>query len=199
MDENSWAELARLAHEAKAELETTEPTAVRDISACEDVVALAEGAAAGETWSGDPDVLAEWGAGALADRIGADAMWTGDPAVLAERLEGATAVAVAVHNARKPNEYTNLLLGGVDDTHIPFRNWFAGAAEGARHEALVTHEISDARRPQDAGRFFRAKAHRAQASGLSARDRCKAGPVSRGGTHRAPSARATRPAIRSSG
>ena len=53
MDENSWAELARLAHEAKAELETTEPTAVRDISACEDVVALAEGAAAGETWSGD--------------------------------------------------------------------------------------------------------------------------------------------------
>ena len=51
MDDNSWAELARLAREAKAELETENPTAVLDISACEDVVALAEGAALRDEWA----------------------------------------------------------------------------------------------------------------------------------------------------
>lgn len=142
MDQDSWAELARLAREAQTELETEHPTAVRDISACEDVLALAEGAALRDEWSIDPDILAEWGLGAPVDRISVDEMWTGDAAVLADRYEGATRVAVAVHNARKPNEPTNLLLGGVDDAAIRFRTWLAGAAKGVQREALVVPRFS---------------------------------------------------------
>ena len=142
MDDNNWAELARLAREAQAELETKNPTAVLDISACEQVVALAEGAALRDEWSIDPDILVEWGMEAPVDRTSVDEMWTGDPAVLADRYEGATRVAVAVHNARKPNEPTNLLLGGVDDATRVFITWFAGAAKGVQREGLVVPRFS---------------------------------------------------------
>ena len=142
MDDNSWAELARLAREAKAELETEHPTAVLDISACENVVALAAGAALKDEWSIDPEILAEWGLSAPVDRLRVDEMWTGDPAVLADRFEGATVVAVAVQNARNPNEPTNLLLGGVEYVAGTFMTWFAGAAKGVRREGLVMPRAS---------------------------------------------------------
>ena len=140
MDMESWAELARLARKAKAELETRHPRAVREIASCEDVVALAEGATMGDAWSDDSGTFAtfaEWTSGATADQIPADELWTGDPEVLAARYEGATAVAVAVHNTTRPNEAPDLLLGGVDDATRVFMTWFAGGGEGVQREGMV--------------------------------------------------------------
>ena len=138
MDQDSWAELARLAREAKAELETTQPGAVRDISACEDVVALAEGGAAGRARFVDTDRLADWHTGAVADGMVVSVASTADPDVLADELKRAMTVAVAVHNTSKPNKPTYLMLGGGDDTHTLFRSWLAGAAEGGQREGTRT-------------------------------------------------------------
>ena len=60
MDMESWAELARLAREAKAELEATEPEAEGEIGTCDEVIALAEARLLDGTWTADSDVLAEW-------------------------------------------------------------------------------------------------------------------------------------------
>ena len=105
MDMDSWATLARLAREAKAELEATEPGAKADINACEDVVARAEGAVMDGMWTGDPEVLAEW-------------------------LDRAKRVAVAVHNARKPEEHMHLPLDSADDPNKIIKEWLAAGPKG---------------------------------------------------------------------
>ena len=88
--------------------------------------------------------LADRDAGANA-KIPAHRVLAGDPDVLAEELEGATTVAVAVHNTSRPSSFTYLALGGVDDARALLGSWLAGAAEGARREAVVVHGITGIR------------------------------------------------------
>ena len=114
MDMDSWATLARLAEEAKAELEAAEPVPQAEVDACETVMALAGGAVMDGTWTSDPDVLGTW-------------------------LERAGRVAVAVCNGRELEECMYLPLDGA---HVPEKiltNWLADVPEGSRREAQVKY------------------------------------------------------------
>ena len=112
MDMEGWAELARLAREAKAELEKSEPGALADISTCDDVVVVAEAMLAGGRWTSDPEVLAEW-------------------------LDAAKTVAVEVRNGHDPEEWTYLPLGGVDEARTILRSWLTTTPKRLRREVQV--------------------------------------------------------------
>ena len=114
MDMDSWATLARLAREAKAELEATEPGAEADIEACDNVVELAEAAVWDGTWTTDRDALAEW-------------------------LDRAKKIAVAVRNAREGDEFMYLPLDGADGAEKILTDWLAQVPEGVRREAQVKY------------------------------------------------------------
>ena len=116
MDTDSWATLARLAGEAKAELEATEPGAEEDIKACENVMALAGGAVMDGTWTSSPDALAAW-------------------------LDAAREIAVAVCNGRADDseECVYLPLGSVDEAQRILTGWLAQAPEGVRREMQVKY------------------------------------------------------------
>lgn len=114
MDMDSWATLERLAGEAKAELEATEPNAQAEIDACETVMALAGGAIMDGTWTTSPDVLTVW-------------------------LARAKRVSVAVCNGREREECMYLPLDGA---HVPEKiltSWLADVPEGSRREAQVKY------------------------------------------------------------
>ena len=114
MDMDSWAMLARLAGEAKAELESTEPKAQAEIDACETVAALAGGTVMDGTWTSDPDVLATW-------------------------LDAAQEIAVAVCNGHELEECVYLPLGGVDEAQKILAGWLAQVPEGVRRQAQVKY------------------------------------------------------------
>ena len=114
MDMEGWAELARLAREAKAELEETEPRARADIDACDDIMVVAEAMLAGGRWTTDPEVLGEW-------------------------LDAAKTVAVEVRNGHDPEEWTYLPLGGVDEGQKILRDWLTNVPKRLRREAQVEY------------------------------------------------------------
>ena len=114
MDMEGWAELARLAREAKAELEESEPGATADISTCDDVVVVAQAMLAGGRWTSDPEVLAEW-------------------------LDVAKTVSIEVRNGHDPEEWTHLPLGGVDEARKILRNWLATTPKRLRREVQVEY------------------------------------------------------------
>ena len=114
MDMDSWAMLARLAGEAKAELESTEPRAQAEIDACETVAALAGGAVMDGTWTSDPDVLATW-------------------------LDTAQEIAVAVCNGHQLEECVYLPLDGAEEPQTILTSWLSEVPEGVRREAQVKY------------------------------------------------------------
>ncbi|MDD9981593.1 MAG: hypothetical protein OXU81_09585 [Gammaproteobacteria bacterium] len=114
MDMDSWATLARLAEEAKADLEAIGSKAQAEIDACETVMALAEGAVRDGTWTSDPSVLAGW-------------------------LDRAKRVAVAVCNGRELEDYMYLPLDGADEPQAILTGWLAQAPEGVGREAQVRY------------------------------------------------------------
>ena len=116
MDMDSWATLARLADEAKAELEATEPGAQAEIKACENVMALAGGMVMSGTWTSIPDELSTW-------------------------LDDAKEMAVAVCNGRAddPEECVYLPLGGVGERRKILTHWLTQVPEGVRRQAQVKY------------------------------------------------------------
>lgn len=123
MDIDSWATLARLARDAKAELEARAPEAEADIDACENVLALAEGAVMDGTWTADPDVLAKW-------------------------LHDAKQISVAVRNGREGDEFSEgdefmyLRLDGADGADGAeqiLTGWLAQVPQGVRRETQVKY------------------------------------------------------------
>ena len=114
MDMDSWATLARLAEEAKAELEAAEPVPQAEVEACETVVALAGGAVMDGTWTSDPGMLAAW-------------------------LDRANRVALAVCNGRELEECMYLPLDGADGPERILTHWLADVPEGRRREAQVKY------------------------------------------------------------
>lgn len=114
MDMDSWATLARLAEEAKADLEAEGSRAQAEIDACETVMALAGGAVRDGTWTSDPNVLGEW-------------------------LERARRVALAVCNGRELEECMYLPLDGADEPERILTSWLADVPEGSRREAQVNY------------------------------------------------------------
>ena len=114
MDMDSWATLARLAREAKAELEATEPGAQADINACENLMALAGGKVMNGTWTSNPDGLVAW-------------------------LDGAKEMAVAVCNGHEPDERMYLPLDAADKPQKILAGWLTQAPEGVRREVQVKY------------------------------------------------------------
>ena len=119
MDMDSWATLARLAEEAKAELEAEGSQAQAEIDACETVMALAGGAVRDGTWTSDPEALAGW-------------------------LDRAKRVAVAVCNGRELEDYMYLPLDGANEPERILTHWLADVPEGSLREAQVTYRSDGA-------------------------------------------------------
>ena len=100
MDMDSWTTLERLAGEAKAELEATDPRTRAEIDACETVMVLAAAAISDGTWTTSPDVLGAW-------------------------LDRAKRIALAVSNGRELEESMYLPLDGADEPERILTRWLA--------------------------------------------------------------------------